>query len=524
MPALGYGRKSFVGRDTRSVDAVSVDKQRLAVERRASERNESLAWFEDAEGHRSGRYERTRPGYLQLLARLEHDLTVSAVIFYELDRAARSVIAIDRIVKICQARKIAFICIKESIDTTRGMGADEVFKIQLLASLAEREANKVSERMQDTARYYHDELRIQWGMWPFAYDRVGEGRQATFVPKAPLSEAALRLFSLYVAGNGYGEVADQLNKLGYVHIGRYGQTKPFNRETVRTIIGNVLFYAGYIVGVNQHAKQAVVQLVGDGSYLERYARAMQAARAASITPLIDEDTANAVIERRAKNEWTGRKSADWTALLTPIAYWNDRKLRAQVLYTGHWYRTYGRGVSFDGDAIDAEMIRGLRDTEFPEAARDSIRQGVEERIGDMRRKELAGQESDLVGEMELLFDLLRSKHIQRETYDLRYVAAERRLHDIRAQMNAPTDADKVMMVLTDLGRSIDLMTAKKRKQAISHIFERVDIDDSGAIAQLRFRDWARAAFHDIAAVLQTMPPVSADHLVCKTSWLAERAA
>lgn len=521
MPALGYGRKSFVRRE---VDAVSVDKQRLAVERRAVERNESLIWFEDAEGHRSGRYERTRPGYLKLLARLENDLAVSAVLFYELDRAARSVIAIDKIVKICQARHIAFVCIKEGIDTTRGLGADEIFKIQLLASLAEREANKVGERMREIAQYYHDELRIQWGMWPFGYSRVGEGKHATFVPKSPLSETSLRLFGLYVAGNGYGEVADQLNKLGYVHIGRHGQSKPFNRETVRTIIGNVLFYAGYIVGVQQHAKQAVVQLQGEGSYLERYARAMSAERALSITPLIDEDTANAVIERRSKNEWTGRKSMEWTALLTPIAYWQDRKLRAQVMYTGHWYRTYGRGASFDGDAIDAEMISGLRDTEFPDVARADIRHAVEDRIGDTRRKQLAGEETALLAEMELLFDLLSGKRIQRETYDSRYITAERRLHEVRLRMNAPTDADKVMMTLTDLGRGIDLMTQKKRKQAVSHVFERVDIDDAGVIDRVHFRPWARAAFMDIAAVLQIMPPVSAEHLVCKSAWLIAKAA
>ena len=241
------------------------------------------------------------------------------MIFYELDRAARSVVLIDRILKLCQDKKISFICIKEGIDTSRGMGANEVTRIQLLAVLAEGEANRVAERMSDTARYYREQLHIPWGMWPFGVRRSGEGEHARFEPDPPHDATVRRLIALYIDGNGYSEAAKALNALGYSHVDRYGRQKPFSTETTRTIIGNVLFYAGYTVGVRFKAKQARITLGGDGTYLERYANAMQAVRSSAITPLIDEQTACNVIERREKKQHTGRKPGDWVAC-SPRSY------------------------------------------------------------------------------------------------------------------------------------------------------------------------------------------------------------
>lgn len=525
--ALGYGRKSNVRRQRRDADAVSVEKQHTYVERVARDRRLELVWFEDAEGHRSGRSERARPGYRRLLTRLADDPAVRAVIVYELDRAGRSVILIDKIIKLCKEKGVSFVCIKEGIDTDRaGFGANEITRIQMLAVLAENEANRVSERMTDTATYYRDELHIQWGMWPFGYRRNGKGKRATFAPIDDHAPALMRLFVLYTNGGGYGDVAGQLNKLGYVHVGRYGQVKPFTRETVRTIIGNVLFYAGYL-GVSQgHAKQATIRLEGEGTYLERYARAMKAVRSTAITPLIDEETASAVIERRAKNEWTGRKSASWTALLTPIAYWRGKKLRAQVMYTGNWYRCAGKGAAFNGDLIDAELIGRLRGLYFPAEVRADFAEAIAQRQSDTRREELAAEAREITGQMELLLDLLSAGKVQRETYDQRYIAAERRLASVRAEMNAPTDAEKLMEALHDLAAGIDLLTPAKRKTAVSHIFERVDIADDGTIEWLHWREWAKAAFRDLAQVLQTMPPVSTGHKVCKerADWFTRKAA
>lgn len=521
--ALGYGRKSVV---RRGVDAISVDKQRLAVSQAADKRDEELVWFEDAEGHRSGRQERTRPAYQRLLARLQNDPAVRSVIFYELDRAGRSVILIDRILKICQKKSVAFICLRDGIDTSHGLGANELMRIQLLAVLAEGEANRVAERMVDTARYYRDVLRIPWGMWPFGVRRAGEGEQARFSPDEPHDATVRRLLEIYVAGNGYRETAREMNRMGYEHVDRYGRRKEFGTETARAVVGNILFYAGYAVGVKHKAKQAKVSLEGEGTWLERYARAMKAQRAPAITPIVDEALASAVIERRFKSQLSGRKPKDWVALLTPIVYCQGVKLWAQARSYGHFYRTRQggpNGVCLDADIIDREMLARLRGVRFPADMRAHIRGAIEEKIGASRRQELARQEAKLLGEMDLLVDLLGSKAIDREVYCGRYARLERQLGDVRAQMRAPDDVERIMGALTDLAAAIESMAPAKRKLAIQHIFERVDVSREGAIERLYLREWARAAFTDLAQCVSIMPPVSAER-EADTRWLIARAA
>jgi DNA invertase Pin-like site-specific DNA recombinase len=149
--AVGYGRKSLVKSNR---DEVTVAKQKERVTSEAESRRERLVWFEDATGHRSGKFEHTRPGYLRLLEYIETDKNVRSVIFYELDRVGRSVIIIDKILKICQLRGIAFICIKNGIDSTRGLGANEIASIQMQAVFAEHESNRTSERISEMAKYY----------------------------------------------------------------------------------------------------------------------------------------------------------------------------------------------------------------------------------------------------------------------------------------------------------------------------------------------------------------------------------
>lgn len=528
MYTLGYGRKSVV---RRGVDTISVDKQRLAIAELADKRGEELVWFEDAEGHRSGRSERARPGYQRLIARLQGDSSVRSVIFYELDRAARSVVLIDRILKLCQDKNVAFICIKEGIDTSKGLGANEITRIQLLAVLAEGEANRVAERMSDTARYYREQLHIPWGMWPFGVARSGEGDAARFDPDPPHDGAVRQVMTLYCDGHGYRDTALAMNRLGYFHVDRYGRQKAFNTETIRSIVGNVLFYAGYAIGVRFRAKQARVTLDGDeGSYLDRYVRAMRAVRSPAITPLIDDGMASAVVERRFKSQLTGRRPNGWVALLTPILYWKDQRLRAQTRDYGNFYRARGReGACFDGDRIETSLLGHLRDVHFTPQMRTDVRRTIEETIGASARAEFERRQAKVMGEMDMLIDLLSASAIDREIYNTRYVRLESQLKAVRQQMQAPDNVDTLMDTLNNVFSALERMTPRKRKIAIQDIFERVDLSDEGEITRIQMREWAREPFKQIAAAINhgsgvpTMPPVSTDDDV-GTNWYIRRAA
>lgn len=529
--ALGYGRKSVVRRKS---DEIGVDKQKLAIERLAGELDYDLTWYADAKGHRSGRWERTRPDYLRLLRRLEEDAGVAAVIFFELDRAGRSVVIIDRIVKLCQQKGIRLISIRDGIDTSRGIDANVTSQIQMRAVFAEYYSNQVSDLMRQTSTYYRDEMLSPWGMWPFGMTRSGEGKDARFAPHPTHGATVRTLLTWYAGGMSYEAVAQAANDHQLRHEARDHTPKRFTREAIRSIVGNVLFYSGYaITGRRFRSKDSRILLEGEGpeagTYLQRYAAALHAQRSPAIEPLVDEAQACAVIERRYKNQLAGRKPCDWVALLSPLAYWGDRKLRADTKAGWHYYHPRGRGPWIDGDRADADLVDHLSGIGFPPELRALIRARVAERVGDDRKRKAAADLADYQRRMEVLQDLLLDRKIERDAYNRRYTELERAARDARAELAREDDVDRLMASLTDLGGAIAAMRQVNRKRAIGHLFDRVEFDDAGAIRRLHMKDWALRAWGEIvfayrlyanSAPGEQSPQSWPENI----AWLAERTA
>lgn len=82
-----YARRSKV---TRRSDQTSVEKQIDRCQKWLAGEGATPVAFSDAKGHRSGRHEHTRPGWLSFKAHVTNHRP-AAVVFYKLDRASRSV-------------------------------------------------------------------------------------------------------------------------------------------------------------------------------------------------------------------------------------------------------------------------------------------------------------------------------------------------------------------------------------------------------------------------------------------------
>lgn len=488
--AVGYGRKSLVKSNR---DEVTVAKQKERVSAEAESRRERLVWFEDATGHRSGKFEHTRPGYLRLLEYIETDKNVRSVIFYELDRVGRSVIIIDKILKICQLRGIAFICIKNGIDSTRGLGANETASIQMQAVFAEHESNRTSERVAEMARFY-TENGVPWGSIPFGIVRAGEGLDAKFSPAPNHAPTINTLFSAYIRPLSLPEVAIHLNNIGLRHVSRYRVNEDWTAESVRTVIGNLLFYAGYVAPENR-GKNAKISLEGSGSYLERYARSVGAIRSQSITPTISEDLANAVIEYRYTHRRAPRIAADgWPPLLTPIGYWQNQKLRADTSHGIHYYRA--NGIMIPADAVEHDIVNRMAQLQISDEVKRALREAM--RTPSSAKAELVQRLETLGQRQKALVELWLDKMITRSVYNQKYDEITREITRIQSEMNAPTIADKVIDSLSSLAELLPLATADKKKRLIHSMFSRVDLDDNGNVLRLHPRDWALQAFHQIA--------------------------
>lgn len=492
---LSYERLSLVRNDS---DLIGVKDQHDTNVREIESRGGVVESYRDAGGHRSGRSDLHRPDWRKVIARLP-DPDVAGIIATFQDRLSRDVEDTAALIKLCERHGKHLIIPTESVDTTRTGWTPEVKLIlHVKAAVAQHYADEVAKKLRKRVRQYH-ENGILWGRHPFGMQRTGKALDTRFEASddAPI---AIAILTWYSSGLSYDAVTTKANETGLQFRDRAGRPARFGRESVRTIVGNVLFYAGYLCRLGWDAKNDRIELIGRGSYLERYARAGDARRVTCITPVITEDLANAVIERRHKNQLAGRRALGWVPLLTPIAYHGDKRLRADTRDFGHYYRSAGSGIWIDADRADSNLVDRMRGVQFPPEARQAILAGLEARAGDRGRKLAQAKYDDAQARMDQLVSLLMDKKIKREIYDARYVELERIQRQAQMDMNRVTDADRAMAMLSDLAGALADMQPDVRKRNIHRIFERIDFDDRGEICRLHLRDWALAAFGDFTVM------------------------
>ena len=495
---VGYLRRSKI-RKGRERETISIEKQRDAVNAKAAEIGATkFTIYEDAGGHRSGRTTHNRPDWVRLKEALKHPECRFLVVFM-IDRSARSVREIGELVDTCKESNKRFVTCWDGIDTDRtGFTASAILDINSRAMVAQYQSDNTSDLMKQTSAYFRDKLMLPWGMCPFGMKRGGKGQDAYYVPHDKHGNTVRSILTWYSAGLSYDAVAIKANDQQMRHEGRDHLPKRFSREVIRSIVGNVLFYAGYaIVGQRFRSKNARIILHGEGTYLQRYATAMHAQRGPAIEPLIDEMQACAVIERRFKNQLVGRKATEWVALLTPIAYWGDVRLRADVSHGLHYYRSRRSGPYIDGDRADTEIIQHMAGIQFPPEMRDMIRRSVAERVGDERKLKARRDIDTFSRQMEVLMDLLLSGQVQREHYNTRYAELERALRVAQSELVREDDVDKLMNNLNDLSSAIKQMRDINKKKALSKLFEKIEFSDMGEISRFHLRPWAQQAWGEI---------------------------
>ena len=190
--AFGYARLSRD--DERST---SIARQRADIERWCTSHDVELIETFDDVGLSAYKRDVRRPGFERLLARLgEADL----VITWKLDRLARSVIGLAKLVETFEAAGVGLATIDGAVDTTTAQGRAMV---QMASVFGELEAATTSERVK--AWHVHlQEKGLHAGQVPYAHERDEDGR-LVIVPEqlAAIEDAARR----YVGGESLRAVA-----------------------------------------------------------------------------------------------------------------------------------------------------------------------------------------------------------------------------------------------------------------------------------------------------------------------------
>lgn len=485
--ALCYLRKSIV-RD--GVDYEGIDTQRAKLAALCAQRNFTPEWFEDAEGHSSGRRESGRPSWLRLKRRID-DPDVVAVIGAKLDRLSRSVRDIAALIEYCDARGVGVLTADGMIDTTGQLNAWSSAQANMMAVFAQLESDMARDRMKERVAA-KDQAGVNHGKPPFGMVRVGKGIGARFIASPDIG-TVIRCLELYAGGMSYDQAATRLNRDGLTFRDRAGQPCEFGRESVRTIVGNVLRYSGYhIPQMGYDAKANRVALAdGVGDLCDRWARSINARRSPAVDVAIDRQLANAVIDRRHKNQYTGRPAQTAIYLLTPITSWRGRRLRGQALPSGRVYRTYGAGASFNADEVEREFLLKMKGLHLTNEVRAGIRQAMMMRVSESRMQMVEAKINEAKAQRATLLDLLLNKVIDREDYNERFTRLDHTIRMMEAEMRAPAEVETAMSQLSEICATVNEMMPHQQKRVIHTVFSRIGLNDDGDVAAVDWKPWAR---------------------------------
>jgi len=525
--AAVYGRRSMV---RGKADTVGVEKQiEYGADRAQAIGFARVHVYKDDLGHRSGRFEHTRPDWMRLKEDAARNSRMTHLIVHKFERASRSVKDTAALIEACSEMGMAIVSLEDDIDTSTGWKRGDLQRILLKAVFAQDESDEASERQRENVTYRKSQ-GVYWGCTPFGSVRVGQGTAAVMRANPPHDATVRKLCELYAQGLSFDAIKRELDNAGYLHLDRRGNLVPFRLGAVQSIAWNVLFYAGYLVVDRRwHSKHSKVELSGEGTLLEQYARAMGAVRSPKIEQIISDELACSVLASRLHRRRTGRSLSEPRALLTPMAWTvGGYKLRAQSYGATFVYRTRtSPSLVYPVQPIDDELMTHLRGVMWPETFRHKLKRMEDERNQDAeaaRKRERISVLTTTLAELRRM----RAEGYYRSALDewqALYQKAEAEIMSLNESLARPTNVAQLIQTFGALGEVIERLPIARRKRAIQHLFDRIEIGADGRIARIIPAPPVRDAFGLVIEAMhhyQERPRQDLSNDLVSLFWFADR--
>ncbi len=273
--ALCYIRMSW----TREGDETqSPERQRANILRKCEEEGYTPLWFEDVDGHKSGRDVKNRPGWQALVAQIGNP-NVAAVIANDLSRLHRKGWRIGKLLDTLEQRRIALITAApgKEINTNSAMGK---FIINITATFDEQYADDIADKVKDGIRYRKSRGKSvgrppfgtvrdvngylqpsNEGAWWLLEGSYLKGSSAICPAEGAVwrtyYQTAEYILRLYAEGEiGAEKLSYLMNSEGYPFRDRKGNPRMVLRDDIRRVLANWPEYGGLVLG--QTAKTRTV--------------------------------------------------------------------------------------------------------------------------------------------------------------------------------------------------------------------------------------------------------------------------
>lgn len=518
-----YSRKSLV---FSRADETSVERQDNDLTASCVADGLKPEAYSDADGHRSGYSDKNRPEYRKAFKRLG-DSDVAKIYIDSIDRAWRNVEEWNKLLRTCQRCNVSIKIVGLNIDAGADLDPFQKSFLDSMASFAELERNLASYRMKRNIKFKKTK-GVYHGQTPFGYVTAGEGLDLWLKPNPPHDDTVRIVLQQLAAGMSNARVAEHMNRRAIKFVDRNKVPCPFSNETVRTIARNVLTYAGYVIAAGGRAKARQIALAdGSDAHIARYARAMGAIKG-QVEPLIDEQLANAVVDRLLKPASVGRRAGSRVFLLGGLLYHGKEKLRAQSMPSSHFYRSRQRaGLVLDAEVLDAHVLSRLCGLNFPAPIAADFRDAIESMSTDIDRARMQVEYTKLQHKRANLDEMLANGDITRARFIEMREQTETRTREIAEKLHAPGAIESLLARLNDLGEILKHATPAQCQGVIRGMIDRFEVIDTGVITRIQLAPWAEAAFKPLRDALESkalpiVPPTGIQDAIGKldpaTQW------
>ncbi len=510
--ALVYVRKSMV-RERR--DEISPERQLancLEAVQKHGWHNEPSDIYRDAEGHRSGRSEDHRPAWQALKERVRLDPSVAAVVVNSLDRGSRSPKDFFNFLDLIKQHDVEIVSVNEQFDTSTAIGRAFLAMLMVVASL---ESDLASERTTATIGFLKGQ-GMHWGQTPYGYTR-----DADAIPQPDDSAPAVVEALTYYAqgGRSYGDLARHLNShvKGFRWRDRDKQPIPFTSHAVRSIVSNVLFYAGWV----PQGRGKDMQINDEAATLADLVSLSDAEQGLH-PPLINEELANRVLAARRRRVFLAVRRDDRTYLLTPILHCAScgemlRGKAARRASAAPCYCHYGStdaclrssgldpavvDVSHDAAELEDQALGLLNGIRLSGSVVSRLNGRAAERI--RTRPENAATQAeidDIRRQQERLRDTYVLGDTTRDAYLLQRSGFEKQIRELERRLGGPDyPLEDTLARVNRLGSLLSTGTAGQQKRSLSLLFSQISVDLTGTITEVQPQPWAEPLFSDVVAV------------------------
>jgi len=483
---LAYRRKSLVRTDA---DRISPARQTKAVEAAALIEGFACEWYEDVDGHRSGRREEGRPGWLNLRAQLDRP-DVVGVGAYSLARIYRNAREFLEFIEELTIRNLRLILVADNIDTSTATG---LAVATILAAMAQLESDLASERQVNTIAFLRQEKGRHWGIPPYGTERDEEKQlipaRGGYWYFSPTAETAtgdeapspgwewrgwhaglLTAYRIFDADDiSYNELAHRLNARGWRFQARDGEPRLWNCDDTFRVVKGWKLYAGDLP-LGRQTQNPVTVL--DGGH----------------DPIIPPDLAQSVgaksIQRRRRGN-TGRHTRTYP--LTSVAFCarcggklhgNFSRWRKARMYHHHdGLGDCSEPYWFPAAPVEAQVMEALGYVLSGDMLA-LIRAKADELVEEMRGPDAAQLQAEVARHkkrLARLTDLYVNGELGKADYLGRKREIEGQVVALQAEMPTDVNLHGTLDRLEELVQGLDDADPKQQKQIVDLMVERVEI-------------------------------------------------